>query len=387
MRGDTERLMKQAHVTILAGEASGDAHAAEFVEQLKLECPDLKLSGMGGQAMKQAGVNVIFDSSVIAVVGLVEVLRHWADIKKAMDIVKRHLDETRPDLLILVDYPEFNLKMARYARSLGIKVLFYISPQVWAWRPKRIHKIGSLIDHMAVIFKFEKQYYEKANIPVSFVGHPLVDKVKVDIDPVNARAQLEIRSTAKVVGLFPGSRHSEISRLLPLMLVTAQRMQQRDPKVQFLLPVASTLDYAKITRLADESGLNVKVTRDDIYDVIACCDAIATCSGTVTLEIALLNVPMCILYKMSWLSYQVMSRLITIPNIGLANIVAGKAVVREFLQRDVNAENVSRELFELLENQSYREQVKTDLGRVRDNLGAGDGARNMAQLVLSLLGT
>ncbi len=387
MRGDTERLMKQAHVTILAGEASGDAHAAEFVEQLKLECPDLKLSGMGGQAMKQAGVDVIFDSSIIAVVGLVEVLRHWADIKKAMDIVKRHLDETRPDLLILVDYPEFNLKMARYARSLGIKVLFYISPQVWAWRPKRIHKIGSLIDHMAVIFKFEKQYYEKANIPVSFVGHPLVDKVKVDIDPVNARAQLEIRSTAKVVGLFPGSRHSEISRLLPLMLVTAQRMQQRDPKVQFLLPVASTLDYAKITRLADESGLNVKVTRDDIYDVIACCDAIATCSGTVTLEIALLNVPMCILYKMSWLSYQVMSRLITIPNIGLANIVAGKAVVREFLQRDVNAENVSRELFELLENQSYREQVKTDLGRVRDNLGAGDGARNMAQLVLSLLGT
>ncbi|MCP4981690.1 MAG: lipid-A-disaccharide synthase [Gammaproteobacteria bacterium] len=379
--------MKQAHVTILAGEASGDAHAAEFVEQLKLECPDLKLSGMGGQAMKQAGVDVIFDSSIIAVVGLVEVLRHWADIKKAMDIVKRHLDETRPDLLILVDYPEFNLKMARYARSLGIKVLFYISPQVWAWRPKRIHKIGSLIDHMAVIFKFEKQYYEKANIPVSFVGHPLVDKVKVDIDPVNARAQLEIRSTAKVVGLFPGSRHSEISRLLPLMLVTAQRMQQRDPKVQFLLPVASTLDYAKITRLADESGLNVKVTRDDIYDVIACCDAIATCSGTVTLEIALLNVPMCILYKMSWLSYQVMSRLITIPNIGLANIVAGKAVVREFLQRDVNAENVSRELFELLENQSYREQVKTDLGRVRDNLGAGDGARNMAQLVLSLLGT
>ncbi|MCP4874749.1 MAG: lipid-A-disaccharide synthase [Gammaproteobacteria bacterium] len=379
--------MKQAHVTILAGEASGDAHAAEFVEQLKLECPDLKLSGMGGQAMKQAGVDVIFDSSIIAVVGLVEVLRHWADIKKAMDIVKRHLDETRPDLLILVDYPEFNLKMARYARSLGIKVLFYISPQVWAWRPKRIHKIGSLIDHMAVIFKFEKQYYEKANIPVSFVGHPLVDKVKVDIDAVNARAQLEITSTAKVVGLFPGSRHSEISRLLPLMLVTAQRMQQRDPKVQFLLPVASTLDYAEITRLANESGLNIKVTRDDIYDVIACCDAIATCSGTVTLEIALLNVPMCILYKMSWLSYQVMSRLITIPNIGLANIVAGKAVVREFLQRDVNAENVSRELFELLENQSYREQVKTDLGRVRDNLGAGDGARNMAQLVLSLLGT
>ena len=174
---------------ILAGEASGDAHAAEFVEQLKLEQPDLQLSGMGGKAMKNAGVDVFFDSSIIAVVGLVEVLRHWSDIKRAMGIVKQRLDQARPDLLILVDYPEFNLKMARHARGLGIKVLFYISPQVWAWRPKRIHKIGSLIDHMAVIFKFEKQYYENAGIPVSFVGHPLVDKVKAGIDAQKIRTR------------------------------------------------------------------------------------------------------------------------------------------------------------------------------------------------------
>ena len=170
--------MTAPHVMILAGEASGDAHAAEFVEHIKELNPDVYISGMGTTEMKKAGVDVFFDSSVIAVMGLVEVLKHWGDIKRAMKIVRRQLEQTRPDLLVLVDYPEFNLKMARHARELGIKVLFYISPTVWAWRPKRIHKIGRLIDHMAVILKFETAYYERANIPVSFVGHPLVDKVK-----------------------------------------------------------------------------------------------------------------------------------------------------------------------------------------------------------------
>jgi lipid-A-disaccharide synthase len=377
--------MKQAHVMILAGEASGDAHAAEFVEALKHEQPGLQLSGMGGKAMKNAGVDVFFDSSIIAVVGLVEVLRHWGDIKRAMGIVKQQLDKARPDLLILVDYPEFNLKMARHARELGIKVLFYISPQVWAWRPKRIHKIGSLIDHMAVIFKFEKQYYENAGIPVSFVGHPLVDKVKAGIDAQKVRADLGISAHEKVVGLFPGSRHSEISRLLPLMFATARRMQAREQELKFLLPVASSLDFDEISERSKNSGLDIIVTQDEIYDVIPCCDVVATCSGTVTLEIALLNVPMCILNKVSWLSYLVMSRLITIPYIGLPNIVADKAVVKEFLQQNANPDTVSRELFELLENQTYRDQVKQGLEQVRENLGAGDGARTMAKLVLSLL--
>ena len=377
--------MQPAHVMILAGEASGDAHAAEFVEQLKLAQADLRLSGMGGQAMTKAGVDVFFDSSIIAVVGLVEVLRHWGDIKRAMDIVKQQLEDHRPDLLVLVDYPEFNLKMARHARSLGIRVLFYISPQVWAWRPKRIHKIGSLIDHMAVIFKFEKQYYEKAGIPVSFVGHPLVGKVKTESDRDKIRAELGIPPQTRVIGLFPGSRHNEITRLLPVMLATARQMRVRDPKVKFLLPVASSLDFDEVSRQVEASGIDILVSRDEIYNVIACCDAVATCSGTVTLEIALLNIPMCILYKVSWLSYLIMSRLITIPHIGLVNIVADKAVVREFLQQHANADTVSRELFELLENREYREQIKAGFKQVSDNLGAGDGPRNMAQLVLSLL--
>jgi lipid-A-disaccharide synthase len=376
--------MKPPHVMILAGEASGDAHAAEFVEQLLELRPDIELSGMGSGEMVRAGVDVFFDSSIIAVVGLVEVLRHWKDIKRAMAIVKQRLDDTRPDLLVLVDYPEFNLKMARHASTLGIPVLFYISPQVWAWRPKRIHKIGRLIDHMAVIFRFEKQYYEDAGIPVSFVGHPLVDKVKTSSAAGSIRERLGIPTQARVVGLLPGSRRSEVTRLLPVMFATAKRMQRQDSELMFVLPVASTLDFDDIARQARASGVEICVTRDQVYDVISCCNAIATCSGTVTLEIALLKVPMCILYKMSPLSYQIMSRLVTIPHIGLVNIVARDAVVKEFLQADANPQTVSQELFDLLEDREYRARIDAGLERVRQNLGSGNGARRMAELVLAM---
>jgi len=377
--------MTNPHIMILAGEASGDDHAAEFVDVLRQLKPELRISGMGSDSMKRAGVDIFFDSKVIAVMGLIEVLRHWGDIKRAMAIVREQLEQTRPDLLVLVDYPEFNLKMARHAGTLGIPVLFYISPQVWAWRPKRIHKIGRLIDHMAVIFQFEKKYYEDAGIPVSFVGHPLVDKVKISANADSMRPRLGISAKARVVGLFPGSRHSEIERLLPMMFATAAQMQAQDPQLRFVLPVAATLDFDDVSRQAKSSGVEICVTRDEIYDVINCCDAIVTCSGTVTLEIALLGVPTCIVYKTSPLSYMILSRLVTIPHIGLVNIVAREAVVKEFLQAEANPDAVAAELFHMLDDQDYRQQLRAGYDKVRTNLGTGNGARNMAELVVSLL--
>jgi lipid-A-disaccharide synthase len=373
------------HIMILAGEASGDAHAAEFVEQITQLRPDIRLTGMGTTLMKKAGVDVFFDSASIAVVGVVEVLRHWGDIKKAMNLVKTALEETQPDLLILVDYPEFNLKMARHAKSLGIKVLFYISPQVWAWRPKRIHKIGRSIDHMAVLFKFEQAFYEKANIPVSFVGHPLVDKVRANIDSKQARMNLELDQSDIVIGLFPGSRRNEINRLLPLMLETARLMKQKNQALKFVLPVASTFAYDAINLLCEQSDIDIQITREDIYDLIPCCNAIVSCSGTVTLEIALLNAPMCLVYKISWLSYQIMSRLLTIPHIGLANIVANKLIVKELLQDNATPQKIATELFRLIEDKSYRSQVVSDLSKVRENLGSGGGAEKLANLALSFI--
>ncbi len=373
------------HIMMLAGEASGDAHAAELAEHIWQLNPDVQISGMGSAEMKKVGIEVFFDSSVIAVMGLVEVLKRWGDIKRAMAIVKQQLDETRPDVLVLVDYPEFNLKMARHARELGIKVVFYISPQVWAWRPKRIHKIGRLIDHMAVIFKFEKAYYERANIPVSFVGHPLVDKVKSTRSNDEVRRQLGLDQDATVIGLFPGSRNSEIERLLPLMLETAKQMSAEKSQLRFVLPVAAALDFDAIKCQCDETQLDIVLTSDDIYDLIICCDSIISCSGTVTLEIALLGVPMCIVYKMSPLSYAIMSRLITIPHVGLVNIVAGKFVVQEFLQNNATVDNISREMLRITEDRDYHQQIKNDLLIVRENLGEGDGSGKMAKLVLSFL--
>jgi len=378
-------MAENPHVMILAGETSGDAHAAEMIEQIRQLNPDIRISGMGSREMKKAGAEVFFDSSVIAVMGLVEVLKHWGDIKRAMKIVKRQLEETRPDLLVLVDYPEFNLKMARYAQELGTKVLFYISPQIWAWRPKRINKIGRLVDHMAVIFKFEKAYYERANIPVSFVGHPLVGKVISTRSKDETRRHLGLESNIPVVGLFPGSRNSEIDRLLPLMLETAQQMTRTNPRLAFVLPVAAALDFEAIKRQCAQSNTNILVTRDDIYNLITCCDSIISCSGTVTLEIALLGVPMCIVYKMSSLSYHILRHLIKIPHVGLVNIVAGKSVVREFLQAEASVENVSEEMFRIINDQTYRQGIRSDLLIVRENLGEGDGSGKMARLVLSML--
>jgi lipid-A-disaccharide synthase len=370
---------------ILAGETSGDAHAAEMIEQIWRLNPDIRITGMGSREMIKAGAEGFFDSSVIAVMGLVEVLKHWGDIRRAMKIVERRLEQTRPDLLVLVDYPEFNLKMARHARELGIKVLFYISPQIWAWRPKRIHKIGRLVDHMAVIFKFEQAYYERANIPVSFVGHPLVDKVASTRSKAEVRQQLGLDSNIPVIGLFPGSRNSEIDRLLPLMLETASQMTRTNPRLAFVLPVAASLDFEAIKQQCAQPNTNILVTQDDIYNLITCCDSIVSCSGTVTLEIALLGVPMCIVYKMSSLSYHILRHLIKIPHVGLVNIVAAKSVVREFLQSEASAENVSAEMFRIINDQTYREGIKSDLLIVRENLGEGDGSGKMARLVLSML--
>jgi len=377
--------MAAPHVMILAGEASGDAHAAEFVERLYQMHPDIQLTGMGGASMRKAGVELIYDSSSIAVVGLVEVITHWSEIKHAMTVVKAAIEDTKPDLLVLVDYQEFNLKMARHARQFGVKILFYISPQVWAWRPKRVYKIGRWIDHMAVIFKFETDIYQRAGIPVTFVGNPLVDKVKSAIPVSEAKNNLKLASSKKVVGLFPGSRRAEIDNLLPLMFDSARRLLERIPDLAFVMPVANSLDYQSIEHLCQQSGLDITLTRDDIYDVIPCCDAIISCSGTVTLEIALLEVPMCIIYKISWLSYQIMSRLIRIPHIGLANIVAEKLVVKEFVQHQATVENISGEILNILEDDEYRQQIKQGLAQVKANLGEGDGAGNMARLVLSFV--
>lgn len=368
------------HIMLLAGESSGDQHGAEMAKHLLNLEPNVKLTGMGSHAMKKVGVDLVFDSASIAVVGIVEIAKHWGDIKRAMSRVKNHLSEQKPNLLVCIDYPEFNLKMARFAKSLGIKVLFYISPQVWAWRPKRVVKIGHSIDHMAVIFPFEVEFYSKHNIPVTYVGHPLVDKIKVKDDDSKKND-----SERKRVGIFPGSRLSEITRTLPTMLESATLLSNSDENIEFVLPVAAGLDQSLIKSYITDKSLKINLAKDDLYSLIHSCDAIMSCSGTVTLEIALHNTPLCVIYKMSWVSHQIMKRLMIIKHFCLVNIVAKRLIVKEFLQEKANAKNISQEIQQILDNTDYRKEMQKGLKEVKQKLGEGGGSKQIAELALTLI--
>lgn len=341
--------------------------------------------GMGGPGMRAAGVETVVDANEMAVVGLVEVVAHFPVIVKAFNTLKNILLSDPPDLLILIDYPDFNLRLAKVAKRAGVKVLHFISPQVWAWRAGRVKKIGRVIDHMAVLFSFEVPYYERENVPVTFVGHPLLDMVRPTMAKGEAMARFGLVEGRKVIGLFPGSRRSEIKSLLPVILDAARLLKDRHPEVQFVLPLASSLKREQLQSAIDASGLEISVVANATHDVIQVCDAIITVSGTVTMEIAILGVPMVIIYKVSPFTYAVGKRLIKVDHIGICNIVAGDRVVRELIQHDAEPEKISAEIAAILEDAEYSSRIRSDLAAIPAKLGDGGALRRVAQLALSLI--
>jgi lipid-A-disaccharide synthase len=369
---------------IVAGEASGDIYGADLAhEALKID-PKLQFFGIGGTRMREAGVETLVDSAVMAVVGFVEVLKHFDVISSAFLKLKQILLNTPPDLLILIDYPGFNLRLAKIAKKAGVKVLFYISPQIWAWRQGRVKKIARLVDHMAVILPFEAPFYEQAGVPVTFVGHPMLDLVNVTLDRSTAAASFNLDPAHKIVGLFPGSRHNEIERLLPVIIAAAAKLKERFPDIQFILPLASTLQQSDIAPLLAVTNLDISITRDRIHDMIRACDAVISVSGTVTLEIALVGTPMVIIYKLSPLTYQLAKRLVKVDNIGLCNIVAGETVVQELIQDQANPDAIALEVGKLLTDHEYHVAIADKLGEVRAKLGRGGASANVARIALSL---
>ena len=370
---------------IVAAEASGDIYGADLAyEALKLDSK-LHFFGIGGARMREAGVETMVDSAEMAVIGLVEVLKHFDVISAAFLKLRKILLNNPPELLILIDYPGFNLRLAKVARKAGVKVLYYISPQIWAWRQGRVRKIARLVNHMAVILPFEAPFYEKAGVPVSFVGHPMAKMVDVTKTRDEAAAALDLDPAKKIVGLFPGSRRNEIERLLPVIIESATLLRKRFPDIRFLLPLASTLREADIVPLLNVANLDVTITRERIHDVIRACDAVISVSGTVTLEIALVGAPMVIIYKLSPLTYQLAKRLVKVDNIGLCNIVAGKTVVQELIQDDANSEKIAAEISRILVDKTYNTAIKQNLAEIRAKLGAGEASRNVAKLALTLM--
>lgn len=367
----------------MAGEASGDQHGAKLVEAMQKKHPGLFFCGMGGTALRQAGVRIVVETSELTVVGITEVFAKMPNILRGMATIKKLLKGLKPDLLILIDFPDFNLHIAAVAKKLGIPVLYYISPQIWAWRRGRVKRIGRLVDHMAVILPFEQQFYQEHNVPASFVGHPLLDTNL----PSPERSLAVIEKDGPVIGLVPGSRDIEIARHLPVMLETADILQKRMRHASFIISHAPSVAREQIDAVIEGHGgrTGIEVISDGMEKVFERCDVIVAASGTVTLQAAINGTPMVIIYKVSPVSFWLGKTLIRVPNIGLVNLVAGKQIVPELIQHQACAENIASALENLLSDADALQHLKQRLFALRDVLGGGGASERVADLALRML--
>jgi lipid-A-disaccharide synthase len=377
--GNAKRIM------IVAGEASGDLHGGNLVQAMHQIDPSLRFYGIGGKKLKAAGVELIADSADMAVVGLTEVVSKLGMILKVMAQLKASLKADRPDLIILIDYPDFNLSLAKAAKKYGVRVFYYISPQVWAWRRGRIGKIKKIVDKMAVILPFEASLYNKAGVDATFVGHPLLDVVRAKYSREEALRRFGLREGITTVGILPGSRQSEVVRLLPEMLMAAEIIEKKLSSVQFVLPLADTLETHFVSNIIRQYPIKVKVIPDEIYDVIGCADIAMVASGTATLETALMGTPMIIIYKVSAPSYYVGKMVINVDHIGLVNIMAGKTIVPELIQEAAIPEAIAAEVIDILTNRERMDDIKTELSKIRDMLGSPGAAVRTAHLAYEML--
>jgi lipid-A-disaccharide synthase len=377
--------MNPRKIMIVAGEASGDLHGGNLVRAIHRFDPDLSFYGVGGTRMKAAGVKLLADAADMAVVGLTEVIFKLGSILLIMHRLKTTLAKEPPDLVILIDYPDFNLTLARAARRSGIKVLYYISPQVWAWRKGRIATIRKSVDRMAVILPFEEHFYREAGMDVTFVGHPLLDEVKKKYTRNEALKRFGLKDEAITVGLLPGSRRAEVTRLLPEMLQACRILKDKLSPLQFVLPLAGTLDPVLVQDILRQFPVQVNVIQNEIYDAIAISDVAIVASGTATLETALMETPMVVVYKVSAFSYIIGRRFIHVDHISLANIIAGRAIVTELIQDDANPERIAAEVKELLVHRRKAREMKVALAEIRERLGTPGASQRTARIAWEML--
>lgn len=372
-------------ILIMTGEASGDLHGANLARELRNQDPSLALYGVGSKKMREAGVRMLADASEISVVGIAEVLTHFGAIYRVFSRLKNFLKQEHPDLLILIDFPDFNIRLGKAAKRLGIPVLYYISPQVWAWRKGRVKTIADLVKAMIVVFPFEVDIYKNVGVDVRFVGHPLTDVVQSSLDQREARIRLGLDAGKRTIALLPGSRTKEITNLLPDMLAAAGILKKRFQDLQFVLPVAPTLSTRFVRQFTDSCDVMLKLVDGRVYDVLRASDAAMVTSGTATLETGLMAVPMVIVYRVSALSYVIGRMLIDVEHIGLVNIVAGHRLVPELVQREATAENIAGAMTKMLEDPGYYEKLRTGLAGLRTQLGEAGASSRVASIVAEFL--
>jgi len=370
---------------IVAGEASGDLHGANLVKAMHGIDPTLRFYGIGGKRLREAGIELMADSADMTVVGLTEVIFKLRFILKVMGQLKTSLKKTKPDLVILIDYPDFNLSLAKAAKKLGLRVFYYISPQVWAWRKGRIDKIRKWVDKMVVIFPFEVRLYEEANVDVTFVGHPLLDVVRTKYSREEARRRFGLQEGRTTVGILPGSRPSEVLKLLPEMLKASEILVEKLGSVQFVLPIADTLKMDFVSHIVQQYPVEVRVIRHDIYEAIGCADVVMVASGTATLETALLGIPMVVIYKVSALTYYMGKIFVKVDNIGIVNIITGKTIVPELIQKEANPKRIAAEIIDILSHRGRMNNIKEELSKIRDKLGSPGAGERAAWLAYEMI--
>jgi len=386
-------------IFIIAGDPSGDLHGASLVNAMREISSDLEIYGLGGGRMEKAGVRLLDRLTELAIVGFSEAIRNIFALRQIYKKTGEFLRREKPDMVILIDYPGFNLRVGYLAKKLKIPLIYYIGPQIWAWRRGRIKDIAELVNKMLVIFSFEEETYRKAGVDVSFVGHPLLDAIQQTKDEEAVCRKYGLDPNLPIVGLMPGSRKQEIDRLLSVMLEASVKIAD-NRKVQFVLPLAANIPMSYIkdritefetTRLhrarlcdSEEERLPfpILVVRDEDYKIRRIMTLALVASGTATLENACLGIPMIIIYKVSFFSYLLARLLIRIPTIGLANIVAGKKIVPEFIQRKANSKEIAKVACHWLGNPGLLAEIRQDLKRVKEKLGTPGASKRAAKIIL-----
>jgi lipid-A-disaccharide synthase len=369
-------------ILIITGEASGDLHGANLARALKEADPLLSIVGIGGARMRAAGVELIPDVAQLDIIGLIGPTAVKAIIQRVMRI-RQVIRAESWDLIVLIDNPGLNFHFARIAKAAGRRVLYYIAPQIWAWRPRRIRWIQRRVDHVVVILPFEAELYHRAGVRCTFVGHPLLDEVAPSYDRTELRKRFDLKEDRLVIGLLPGSRQGEIRSLLPVMLETAARLSARQPAIQFILAQAPSVSDALLQECLAQSRVPVRVVHGQASEVMAASDLLFVASGTATLQAAVVGTPMILLYATTWPTYWLARFLIRVDYIGLVNLVAGRKIVTELIQQDATADRLCQEADRLLQDAQAYDQMKAALRAVREALGRPGASRRAAEVVLA----
>jgi lipid-A-disaccharide synthase len=374
---------KKHTILIIAGEESGDIHASNLITEMLHRNPSLQFYGIGGDRLKKAGVKLMYHIKDMAFLGFFEVIQHLPFIRKVYKNLSQSLDEHHPDLVILVDYPGFNIRFAREAKKRTIPVIYYISPQIWAWNKKRINTIAQRIAKMIVLFPFEVKLYQKKGVDVSFIGHPLKDIVKPKYSRETFLNRYRLNHSHPIISLLPGSRKQEVEKLLPAMIQGVEELRKTIPQIQAIIARVGNLEKKIYSDIIKDK--NIPLITNETYDIIHHSDAALVASGTATLETAILETPMVILYKITFFSYVLGKALVKLNNFGLVNIVAGKTIVPELLQHQVIGTNLAEAIYPFLTNKKKISQAKKELKRVSTLLGSPGASKRGAEIILRIL--